>query len=162
MATIERIEATLIKVVALMERDPAFTPVFERLESELEAARPPSTKATKAKSWAALILRSAKARSKPTGANLSGQDIFGGGKPGLRFEDSYTFLCASLNRSAVTQCKPDQNLATMTRDKLRTIPEPPAVALLALNVDARFHRIAKSLDRCDRAVNEAAYNGYVG
>lgn len=162
MVTIERIEATLIKVAALMERDPAFTPVFERFESELDAARQTSTKATKAQSWAALILHSAKARSKPTGAKLSGQDISGGGKPGLRFEDSYTFLCASLNRSAVIQCKPDQNLATMTRDKLRTLPKPPAVALLALNVDARFHRIAKSLGRYDRVVNEAAYNGCVG
>jgi hypothetical protein len=37
--SIQRIEAALIKVAALVERDAAFAPVFERLESELAKAR---------------------------------------------------------------------------------------------------------------------------
>lgn len=35
---IERLEAALMKVALLLDREPAFTPVFERLEAELEAA----------------------------------------------------------------------------------------------------------------------------
>ena len=35
----DRLEAALMKVAALLDRDPAFGPVFERLEAELEAAR---------------------------------------------------------------------------------------------------------------------------
>ncbi len=34
----ERIEAALLKVAALVADDPAFSPVFERLEAELAAA----------------------------------------------------------------------------------------------------------------------------
>lgn len=34
-----RVEAALLKVAALVDVDPAFTPVFERLEAELEEAR---------------------------------------------------------------------------------------------------------------------------
>ena len=35
----DRLEAALLKVAALLDGDPAFGPVFERLEVELEAAR---------------------------------------------------------------------------------------------------------------------------
>ena len=39
MASATRIEAALLKVAALVERDPAFEPVFVRLEAELAKAR---------------------------------------------------------------------------------------------------------------------------
>lgn len=37
--SIERLEAALLKVAHLIARDPAFTPIFERLEAELASAR---------------------------------------------------------------------------------------------------------------------------
>ena len=36
---VERLEAALVKVAMLLDRDPAFAPVFERLEAEVEAAK---------------------------------------------------------------------------------------------------------------------------
>lgn len=71
MVSIERIEAALLKVAALVERDPAFSPVFERLEAELEAARQADSQRTAAQERAARLLaqrangsRSARACSK--------------------------------------------------------------------------------------------------
>lgn len=162
MVSIECTEAALITVAALIEQDPAFTPAFERLESELETARQTSTTETEIQSRAAFILRNAKTRSKPTSAKLSGKGISGGGKPGLRLEGGCAFLCVSHNPAVVIQFKPDQKLVTMARDKLRTFPEPLPAAFLALHMDSGLHRIAKSVGRYDRVVNEAAYNGYVG
>ena len=37
--SVERIEAALLKVAYLVASDPAFTPIFERLEAELDLAR---------------------------------------------------------------------------------------------------------------------------
>lgn len=37
--SIQRIEAAFLKAAALVERDPAFSPVFERLKAELATAR---------------------------------------------------------------------------------------------------------------------------
>jgi hypothetical protein len=37
--SIERLEAALLKLAHLVARDPAFTPIFERLETELDLAR---------------------------------------------------------------------------------------------------------------------------
>ena len=39
MVSATRIEAALLKVAALVERDPTFEPVFVRLEAELAKAR---------------------------------------------------------------------------------------------------------------------------
>lgn len=61
--SVQRIEAALLKVAALMECDPAFTPIFERLEAELQAARQVSLGKTEAQSRAAQFIQSAKARS---------------------------------------------------------------------------------------------------
>lgn len=37
--SIDRLEAALLKVAHLVARDPTFTPVFERLEAEIEKAK---------------------------------------------------------------------------------------------------------------------------
>ena len=37
--SVERLEAALLKVAHLVARDPAFAPIFERLEAELDLAR---------------------------------------------------------------------------------------------------------------------------
>lgn len=66
MLTVQRIEAALLKVAALVERDPAFTPIFERLESELESARLAEGGRTDAQRRAALLLsQKANGRSSP-------------------------------------------------------------------------------------------------
>jgi len=62
--TIKRIEAALLKVAALIERDPAFSPIFVRLEDELESARVAQSGMTDAQRRAARYLQSANARSK--------------------------------------------------------------------------------------------------
>ena len=54
--SIQRIEAALFKVAALMESDPALAPVFERLESELEQARQSANGQSNAQRRAAALL----------------------------------------------------------------------------------------------------------
>lgn len=56
MVSTQRIEAALFKVAALVERDPAFTPVFERLEAELEAAQRAQSGRSAAQERAARLL----------------------------------------------------------------------------------------------------------
>lgn len=56
MVSIERIEAALFKVAALVDRDPAFAPVFERLEAELDAATKAASGKSAAQARAALLL----------------------------------------------------------------------------------------------------------
>jgi len=54
--TIQRIEAALFKVAALLESDPAVTPVFERLENELNQARQSAGSQSAAQHRAAALL----------------------------------------------------------------------------------------------------------
>lgn len=54
--TVERIEAALLKVAVLVERDPSFSPIFERLEAELEAAQLAEGGRTDAQERAARLL----------------------------------------------------------------------------------------------------------
>lgn len=62
MASIQHIEAALLKVAALVERDPAFSPVFERLEAELTKARALHTGETEVQRRARALLSQ---RAKP-------------------------------------------------------------------------------------------------
>lgn len=65
MVSTDRIKAALFKVAALVDRDPAFTPVFERLESELDAALKAETGKSAAQERAArLLAQRAKGSSK--------------------------------------------------------------------------------------------------
>lgn len=64
MVSFERIQAALLKMAMLVEHDPAFTPVFERLEAELEHARTANVSRTSAQERAAkLLAQNARGRS---------------------------------------------------------------------------------------------------
>lgn len=52
----ERIEAALLKVAVLVAQDPAFAPVFERLEAELAMALTEEKRLTKAQRRARTLL----------------------------------------------------------------------------------------------------------
>lgn len=54
--SVERLEAALLKVAHLVARDPAFTPIFERLEAELELARKEAKAMTAAQQRAKSLL----------------------------------------------------------------------------------------------------------
>ncbi len=62
MVSIERIEAALLKVAAMLDRDPAVEPVFLRLEAELAEARDAEAGATEAQRRARALLAQ---RAKP-------------------------------------------------------------------------------------------------
>ena len=51
-----RIEAALLKVAGLVAQDPAFAPVFERLEAELAAAVKKESRMSEAQGWARMLL----------------------------------------------------------------------------------------------------------
>ena len=70
MVSIQRIEAALLKVAALVERDPAFSPVFERLEAELAKARALDSGETEAQRRARALL-SQKAKPATNSARCS-------------------------------------------------------------------------------------------
>lgn len=54
--SVERLEAALLKVAHLVARDPAFTPIFERLEAELALARKEAKAMTEAQQRAKSLL----------------------------------------------------------------------------------------------------------
>ena len=54
--SVERLEAALLKVAHLVARDPAFTPIFERLETELALAREKAEAMTEAQQRAKSLL----------------------------------------------------------------------------------------------------------
>jgi hypothetical protein len=51
-----RIEAALLKVAVLVAEDPAFTPIFERLEAELDATEKEERRLSEAQSRARALL----------------------------------------------------------------------------------------------------------
>jgi len=53
---VERLEAALLKVAHLVACDPAFTPIFERLEAELALARKEAKAMTEAQQRARSLL----------------------------------------------------------------------------------------------------------
>jgi thymidylate kinase len=62
--TVERIEAALLVVAKLLVREPAYTPIFERLETELAEARKAEAGTTAAQRRArALLAQKAKPAS---------------------------------------------------------------------------------------------------
>ena len=64
MVSVERLEAATIKVAKLVARDPAFGPVFDRLEAELSVARESVSRVTKTQQRAeAFLAQIAKPRS---------------------------------------------------------------------------------------------------
>ncbi len=56
LVSVERLEAALLKVAHLVARDPAFTPIFERLEAELVLARNQAKAMTEAQKRATSLL----------------------------------------------------------------------------------------------------------
>jgi len=54
--SVERLEAALLKVAYLVAHDPAFTPIFERLEAELDLARKEAKAMTQAQQRAKSLL----------------------------------------------------------------------------------------------------------
>lgn len=71
-ASVERLEAALLKVAHLVERDPTYTPIFERLEAELARAKKIEDELTDAQKRARDLLArySDRDRSKKTGGVL--------------------------------------------------------------------------------------------
>jgi hypothetical protein len=56
MVSVERIEAALLKVAAMLDRDPAVEPVFLRLEAELAKAQEAESGATETQRRARALL----------------------------------------------------------------------------------------------------------
>lgn len=67
MTSVERIEAALLDVADLFARDPAFAPIFTRLEAELAEARARQVSTDDARSRALALLSGQRA----TGARSS-------------------------------------------------------------------------------------------